>query len=54
MASSGSIFFAGVGTTFLILGAGFGSGTPHGELGFEGTRWRFTAEHKKKCRRLFA
>jgi hypothetical protein len=26
MASSGSIFFAGVGTTFLILGAGFGSG----------------------------
>ena len=26
MASNGSIFFAGVGTTFLILGAGFGSG----------------------------
>lgn len=26
MASSGSTFFAGVGTTFLILGAGFGSG----------------------------
>jgi type IV secretory pathway VirB10-like protein len=26
MTSNGSIFFAGVGTTFLILGAGFGSG----------------------------
>ncbi|MCK1409525.1 hypothetical protein [Bradyrhizobium sp. 76] len=26
MASKASIFFAGVGTTFLILGAGFGSG----------------------------
>lgn len=26
MASNGSIFFAGVGTTFLILGAGLGSG----------------------------
>jgi hypothetical protein len=26
MASNGSVFFAGVGTTFLILGVGFGSG----------------------------
>jgi hypothetical protein len=26
MASSAAIFFAGVGTTFMILGAGFGGG----------------------------
>ena len=38
MASNAVVFFAGVGTTFVILTAGFGSGLVFTKAAFEDTR----------------
>jgi hypothetical protein len=37
MASNAGIFFAGMGTTLIILGTGFGGGAHDGHISLEGT-----------------